>query len=140
MKRRNSAPCDTAGSTILGVYFSTYDDDIRVYQIQLTFYSCFLLRSEITEFLAILTQAAQATGEEPYAVDAPPGKNMVPRTESFTKWKASDWKSYRETLVKIQTSMLQRDANASINEILTKEGGNPKIDPSRTVRRTCRRV
>lgn len=93
----------------------------------------FLSKSEITEFLVILTQAARAKNEEPYTIDAPPGKNLIPRTVPFDRWKPADWKSFRESLVKIQTSMLRRDAKASIDDIFRNEGENKEIDPSRSV-------
>jgi hypothetical protein len=89
--------------------------------------------SEITEFLVILTQAARAKDEEPYTIDVSPGKCLIPQTVPFDKWKASDWKSFRESLVKIQTSILRRDATASIDDIFSKEGENREIDPSRSV-------
>lgn len=94
------------------------------------------LESEIMEFLAILTLATKASGEEPYEVDALE-KNLVPRTVPFDQWKASDWRSYRETLVKIQTSMLRRSANASVNELLSNGGENKDIDLSQTVSSSC---
>jgi hypothetical protein len=91
--------------------------------------------SEITEFLVILTQAARAEDEEPYTIDVSPGKCLIPQTVPFDKWKPSDWKSFRESLVKIQTSILRRDAAASIYDIFSKEGENREIDPSRSVSR-----
>ena len=90
-------------------------------------------KSEITEFLAILTQAARPANEAPYTIDAPSGKDLIPRTLTFDRWKPADWKSFRESLVKIQTSMLRRDANASINDIFSGGGENKEIDPSRSV-------
>jgi len=87
--------------------------------------------SEITEFLVILTQAARAKDEEPYTIDVSPEKCLIPQTVPFDRWKASDWKSFRESLIKIQTSILRRDATASIDDIFSKEGENREIDPSR---------
>ena len=89
--------------------------------------------SEITEFLVILTQAARAKDEESYTIDVSPGKCLIPQTVPFDRWKASDWKSFRESLIKIQTSILRRDATASIDDIFSKEGENREIDPSRAV-------
>jgi len=88
--------------------------------------------SEITEFLVILTQAARGKDEEPYTIDAPPENILVPKTVPFDKWKPSDWKSFRGSLVKIQTSMLRRDAKASIDDIFGDEGENREIDTSRS--------
>ncbi len=94
------------------------------------------LESEITEFLAILTLATKTSGEEPYEVDALE-QNLIPRTVPFDQWKASDWRSYRETLVKIQTSMLRGSANASVNELLSSGEEKKEIDISRTVSSCC---
>lgn len=99
-----------------------------------------LLNSEITEFLAILTQAARRNDEEPYTLNVSAEKNKVPKTELFKIWRTSDWKCFRENLVKIQTSMLRSDATASIDEILSKEGENKEIDPAREVSGTQTRM
>ena len=90
-------------------------------------------RSEIAKFLVILTQATRGMDQDPYSIDAPPDKNKITPTDPFYKWKPVDWSEFRTYLTQIHLSMLRRDANASVNDIINGEGENREIDPSRSV-------